>query len=128
MFKLGKRSKQRLLGVHPGMVRVVGRAIQLTGIDFTVGEGLRTMKRQRKLVARGKSRTLRSRHLTGHAVDLWALHPDTGKVTWDWEFYWPIVKAMTAASHQLGIPIESGANWKSFRDGPHHQHPWSLYK
>ena len=66
--------------MHPDLVRVVERAIQITTQDFRVQEGLRTRERQAELVARGASRTMNSRHLTGHAVDLVAL--GGGEVSW----------------------------------------------
>jgi len=69
-FKLGKKSRERLIGVHPDLIRVVERAIELTDVDFTVLEGIRSKSRQEKLVASGASQTMNSRHLTGHAVDL----------------------------------------------------------
>ena len=72
-FHLGTRRRARLEGVHPDLVRVVERAIELTEVDFTVLEGLRNVSRQKELVAAGASQTMNSRHLTGHAVDLGAL-------------------------------------------------------
>lgn len=125
MFKLGKFSRERLSGVHPDLVSVVKRAIQITAVDFQVTEGLRTMARQKKLVASGASLTFRSRHLTGHAVDLapWV----GGTVRWDWPLFYPVGEAMEQAGKELGIPIEWGARWKKFRDGPHFQLPWREY-
>jgi len=35
-YTLGKRSLQNLSGVHPDMVAVVKRAIEITDKDFTV--------------------------------------------------------------------------------------------
>ena len=69
-YQLGTRSKQKLSGVHPDMVAVVSRAIELSEQDFSVLEGIRHINRQRELVKTGKSTTMNSRHLTGHAVDL----------------------------------------------------------
>jgi len=126
-FILGKRSRTRLKGVHPDLVAVVELAIKRTQIDFTVGQGLRTLREQKRLLKEGKTTTLNSRHLTGHAVDLWALHPDTGRISWDWDYYYPIADAMKAAAKELGIPIEWGGDWKSFKDGPHFQLPWGKY-
>jgi peptidoglycan L-alanyl-D-glutamate endopeptidase CwlK len=122
---LSARSLQRLNGVHPDLVRVVKRAIELTGVDFAVTEGLRTLARQRELVTAGASQTLRSRHLTGHAVDLVALVG--GKVRWDWPLYPRIAESMKAAAKELNVPIEWGGDWKSLRDGPHFQLPWKAY-
>jgi peptidoglycan L-alanyl-D-glutamate endopeptidase CwlK len=124
-FKLGLRSKQRLKGVHPHLVKVVERAIQISEVDFTVLEGLRTYERQRQLVKAGASQTYRSRHLTGHAVDIGAWVG--GSVRWDWPLYDKIAGAMKAAAKELRIHIEWGGDWKSFKDGPHFQLPWSAY-
>jgi peptidoglycan L-alanyl-D-glutamate endopeptidase CwlK len=124
-FALGARSKERLKGVHPDLVRVVERAIQLTEVDFTVLEGLRTAARQQQLVKSGASKTLRSRHLTGHAVDLAAVID--GEVRWDWPLYHRIAKAVKQAAAELKVPIEWGGDWRTFKDGPHWQLPWKQY-
>lgn len=124
-YKLGMRSTFRLRGVHPDLVRVVHRAIELTTVDFTVLEGLRTQDRQHELVAQGASKTMRSRHLTGHAVDLGAMI--YGTVRWDWPLYYKIAEAMKTAALELKIPIEWGGDWESFKDGPHYQLPWKEY-
>ena len=116
-FKLGERSLSRLQGVHPDLVKVVKRAIELTTIDFTVLEGLRSPERQRQLYEAGASQTLKGRHLTGHAVDLGAWVGD--EVRWDWPLYHQIANAMKAAATELGIPIVWGGDWKTFKDGPH---------
>ena len=113
-YKLGKRSKQKLSGVHPDMVAVVKRAIEITEQDFTVIEGIRNINRQRELYKAGKSTTMNSRHITGHAVDL-APWP----ISWDWEDFYPIAEAMKAAAEELEIDIVWGGDWKSFPDGPH---------
>ncbi|MGF1762450.1 M15 family metallopeptidase [Aliivibrio kagoshimensis] len=125
MYRLGQRSLERLTGVHPDMVRLVKRAIQITAIDFSVGEGVRELERQRELFNEGKTTTLNSRHLTGHAVDLWAL--DGGVVSWDWKFYHQIADAMKQASRELNIPIIWGGDWTSFKDGPHFELSWEKY-
>ena len=124
-FALGTRSRERLKGVHPDLVRVVERAIQLTEVDFTVLEGLRTAARQQQLVKSGASKTMRSRHLTGHAVDLGAVID--GEVRWDWPLYHKIAKAVKQAAAELKVPIEWGADWRTFKDGPHWQLPWRNY-
>ena len=117
MFKLGKRSIERLQGVHPDLVRVVERAIDLTPVDFTVLEGLRSPERQQTLVASGASQTLNSRHITGHAVDLGAWVDN--QVDWSWPLYTKIANAMKAAASELGVSIVWGGDWRTFKDGPH---------
>tara|TARA_R110000868_G_scaffold85033_1_gene239519 strand:- start:178 stop:558 length:381 start_codon:yes stop_codon:yes gene_type:complete len=117
VFKLGKRSIERLQGVHPDLVRVVERAIDLTPVDFTVLEGLRSPERQQTLVASGASQTLNSRHITGHAVDLGAWVDN--QVDWSWPLYAKIANAMKAAAKELGVSIVWGGDWRTFKDGPH---------
>lgn len=121
-YKLSLRSRQRLSGVHPDLVAVVKRAIEITEQDFSVTEGIRHIERQRMLVATGKSTTLNSRHLTGHAVDL-VPYP----VSWDWEYFYPIADAMKQAAKELEVDLEWGGDWKSFKDGPHFQLSWKKY-
>ena len=116
MYQLGKKSKKKLEGVHPDLVKVVERAIEITEQDFTVLEGLRDIERQRELVNTGKSTTMNSRHLTGHAVDI-APWP----ISWDWEYFYPIADAMKQAAEELEVDLEWGGDWKSFPDGPHYQ-------
>lgn len=122
-FYLGKRSKRRLDGVHPDLVRVVARAIELTDVDFAVLEGMRTKARQEELVRAGASTTMNSRHLTGHAVDLGAWV--AGGIRWDWPLYYAIAAAMKRAAAELNVPLEWGGDWKTFKDGPHFQLPWT---
>jgi len=116
-FRLSQRSKDRLKGVHPDLVRVVELAISLTSVDFAVTEGLRTRERQAQLLKEGKSKTMNSRHITGHAVDLAAWVG--GTVNWDFTNYTKIAEAMKKASQQLSVPIVWGGDWKTFKDGPH---------
>ena len=115
-YALGSRSLQNLSGVHPDLVAVVKLAISKTTQDFTVLEGIRNINRQRELVKTGKSTTMNSRHLTGHAVDL-APWP----ISWDWEYFYPIADAMKEAAEELDVNLEWGGDWKSFPDGPHYQ-------
>ena len=129
-FELSKRSRDRLRGVHPDLIRVVERAIQITDVDFTVTEGLRSLSRQKQLVKSGASTTMNSRHLPapdglGHAVDLAAVID--GNIAWDWPLYAKIAKAMKQAARELGVPIEWGGDWRTFKDGPHFQLPWKTY-
>ena len=130
MFALGQRSINNLVGVHPDLVKIVQRAIQLSQVDFTVTCGVRTIAEQKVLVAAGASKTMNSRHIPGKdgyskAVDLAALI--SGQVRWDWPLYSKLAEAMKAASKELGIPLEWGGDWKTFKDGPHFQLPAKFY-
>ena len=125
MYTFGSRSLARLEGVHSDLVRVMNRAISTSNLDFTILEGLRTPERQRRLVASGASKTFKSRHLTGHAVDIAPLIE--GKVSWDWPLYHKLALIVKAAAAHEGVKIEWGGDWKSFKDGPHYQLPWRDY-
>ena len=105
---LSSRCELRLAGVHPDLVRVVRRAAE-GGAIFRVEEGLRTVERQRQLVAKGASQTMASRHITGHAVDLLPLVD--GQPTFNWDFYFPLADAFRAASIAEGVPVVWGGAW-----------------
>lgn len=124
-YTLGSRSRANLAGVHPDLVRVVERAIERSEIDFTVTEGLRTATRQAQLLAAGASRTMQSRHLTGHAVDLAALVG--GQVRWDWPLYARLAAAMKAAAAELGVALVWGGDWRTLKDGPHFELDRKVY-
>jgi peptidoglycan L-alanyl-D-glutamate endopeptidase CwlK len=116
-YKLGLRSRMRLKGVNPDLIKVVELALTYSPHDFTITEGLRTRERQAKLVKAGASRTMNSRHITGHAIDFAVLVG--GKVRWDWPLYPPVGDAFKRAGRELGIPVVWGGDWPRLRDGPH---------
>ncbi|MES2860974.1 MAG: M15 family metallopeptidase [Pseudomonadota bacterium] len=116
-FRLSARSRARLNGVHPALVDVVEAAIQKTPVDFMVTEGLRSPTRQAALVRAGASRTLNSRHITGHAVDVAAVVD--GAIRWDWPLYPRIAETIKAAAKARGVAIVWGGDWPRLRDGPH---------
>jgi len=151
-YQLGRRSRAELQGVHPDLVRVVERAIEITAQDFAVHDGIRTEDEQRDLVARGASKTMRSRHLTGHAVDL--VPYIQGRLRWKWAPIYRVVEAVRQAARELAIPIVWGCCWdrdlrgedgppeevaaryrarrkargrRAFMDGPHVQLPHDQY-
>ena len=114
MFKLSQRSLNKLDGVHPDLVAVVKHAIEITDVDFGVTYGVRTVEEQEKLVASGRSQTMKSKHLiqdTGysHAVDLVAY--DGSDVVWEINVYDNICDAMARAADELEVPVKWGAAW-----------------
>lgn len=151
-FKLGNRSLSELEGVHPDLVSVVKRAIELTLQDFSVHDGIRTLAEQQELVNRGASTTMKSRHITGHAVDL--VPYINGKLRWEWEPIHKIADAVRTAAQDLNVPIRWGGAWdrrltdlddspedivadyaarrrragkRVFLDGPHYELPIDVY-
>lgn len=118
-FTLGAKSQSRLVGVHPRLVAVVQRAIELTEQDFTVQEGLRSIATQRDYVRRGVSKTMNSKHLKqadgfGHAVDLvpWI----NGQPRWEWPPIYRIARAMDDAAQALGVQLIWGGVWDKRMD------------
>jgi peptidoglycan L-alanyl-D-glutamate endopeptidase CwlK len=122
---MNQRSVKNLQGVHPDLVSVIYRANELDPDSFVVIEGLRTHYRQAELFARKATRTMKSRHLTGHAVDLMALVNGEGR--WDWPLYAEIAKTVKEAARIEGVPIAWGGDWTSFKDGPHFELPHNKY-
>tara|TARA_R110002153_G_scaffold12867_1_gene48142 strand:+ start:2063 stop:2686 length:624 start_codon:yes stop_codon:yes gene_type:complete len=119
MRAYSKRSLSSLKGVHPDLRRVIDRALQSSPLDFAVIEGLRTKERQKHLVASGASKTMNSRHLTGHAVDLLPIDPNTGKGEFAWPLYDKLGPAVKEAARKEGVPIIWGGDWRTLKDGPH---------
>ena len=146
-YTLGQRSMKRLRGAQPALRRVVQYAIMVTSVDFTVLEVVRSTERQRKLFATRATRTMNSRHLTGHAVDLGAYVDRT--IRWDWPLYFDIAEAMKRASEAEDVELVWGGAWdqvltgndltpiemnrqyilsnNSFPDGPHFELSWRKY-
>lgn len=130
-FKFSKRSEENLNGVHPDLVKVARLALTLSKRDFTVIEGVRTKARQQQLFKSGATKTMNSRHLTGHAIDI-VPYPLDWK---DTKAFGELAKAMFEASRQLKIPIRWGGDWnrngrsddETFYDGPHFELLKAIY-
>lgn len=119
-FKFSSASEAKLVGVHPDLVRVVRRALELSTRDFKVLEGVRSLKRQQDLYAQGRTRpgkivtwTLKSNHFVntttgfGHAVDLF---PEP----YDWEnraAFDELGAVMLKAAAEEKVKIRWGADW-----------------
>lgn len=117
MFKLSQRSRRKLEGVHSDLCLVVSRALLYSPVDFGITEGLRSATRQAYLVSVGRSKTIKSKHLRGRAVDI-VCYVD-GQVTWKLDYYRDATDAFKRAAKELGIGIRCGIDWESFVDGPH---------
>jgi len=126
MYTFGNSSLSLMEGVHPLLRECAELALSYGILDLTVPPygGLRTIKDQRKLVAKGASKTLTSLHLVqssgfGHALDL-APYP----IDWDNEARFNMAGAlMFRAAGEIGMPLEWGGMWKTFKDFPHFQLP-----
>jgi len=121
-YTLGNKSRAELAGVHPKLVALVERAIQLSAQDFSVHDGLRTEAEQREYVRRGVSKTMASQHMKqadgfGHAVDLVPFI--NGQLRWEWKPIYQIAAAVRAAAVELGVDLIWGGVW----DRPFEQLP-----
>lgn len=125
-MKLTPKDRERLKGVHPDLVRVIERAAEITDCPFCILEGKRTLARQKKLFEQGATKTLNSRHLTGHAIDVAPLDKK-GQASFSWPLYYPLAKIIKQAAKEVGVPIVWGGDWKGFVDGPHWELPWKTY-
>jgi peptidoglycan L-alanyl-D-glutamate endopeptidase CwlK len=141
-YTFSKKSKSKLKGVHPDLVAIANYAIEHTEYDFSILEGVRSVSRQKELVSTGKSQTMNSRHITGHAIDI-VPYP----VSWEWDDFYPVCDVFLKASRELNIPLRWGGNWKvndlrkwrgtskllhskyrgSFPDAPHFELPRRFY-
>ena len=131
---LNATSRGRLEGVHPDLLRVLDRAVELTKVPFGIPPygGKRTQAEQDALYAKGRTapgdivtNTRNSYHLTGRAVDV-VPKPDGWSapgVDWSARRFDPIARAFKQAGKELGVPIEWGGDWKRFKDRPHFQLP-----
>lgn len=125
MYTFNERSLKNLVGVHEKMQSLMHSCIQTSPYNFIITEGLRSPTRQQKLVDEGKSKTLNSRHLTGHAIDL-AILKD-GKVVWDIQDYITLSKHIKAKAKEADIALVWGGDWKTFVDGVHYELDRKVY-
>jgi peptidoglycan L-alanyl-D-glutamate endopeptidase CwlK len=129
-FKFSARSLRELEGIHPDLRKVTDLALELSEVDFIITDGKRTLAEQKKHVANGASKTMRSRHLTGHAVDYVAYVKADGnkmKISYSWSYMKKVADAFKAASATLKIPVDWGGDWKKFKDSPHIELKKSVY-
>lgn len=127
--KTDAASRARLVEVNTVLNRLFTRCASYGLGPFSITEGMRTRERQVELVESGASKTLNSRHLTGHAVDVGLWVQLDGKLTlrWDWPLYEQFAQHVQLHADALGIKIVWGGSWKTFKDGPHFQLDEKIY-
>jgi peptidoglycan L-alanyl-D-glutamate endopeptidase CwlK len=120
-----ERSLKNLKGIHPDLRRVMDRALQESPVDLVINEGLRTLARQKHLLSIKATTTLKSRHITGHAIDFYAwVDLDADSKVEFVEMSNPrlmkqIAEAIKAAAIKEKVAIVWGGDWRTFKDGPH---------
>lgn len=127
-IRFSRISEQRLVNLHPELVRVLRRALSYGVIDFTITETLRTAERQRELVAKGASKTLKSKHLAGPDGKARASDCVPWPVDWDDKMRFHVLAGLVfAAAAEEGVKIRWGGQWdneftqsaNAFQDLPH---------
>jgi peptidoglycan L-alanyl-D-glutamate endopeptidase CwlK len=113
---LDPRSLDKLQGVRPELVGVIKAASEQ--VKFRVTEGLRSKERQKILVAQRKSKTLNSRHITGHAIDFIAIGED-GVATYDMDDMRRVAEVIKTCATEQGVKIQWGGDWPGAWDSPH---------
>lgn len=123
--KLGKSSLAKLETIKPELKQVCLKAFENMPFDITVLEGIRSVERQKELVAQKASKTMKSKHLTGDAVDL-APYPINWK---DIKRFNQMAEVVLSAAKELKVNVVWGGNWSTnphdpkgtFVDCPHFQ-------
>ena len=133
-FRLSHFSLDKLKNVHPDLIKVVKLAITLTDTDFSVISGVRDLEKQSEFLKNGTTKTLNSRHLTGHAVDLMPYTKDGVSIIGktlnqkeNWHYFVSVADAMKKAANQLIVDLIWGGNWKTIIDGYHFELSWKNY-
>ena len=114
---MNARSLMLLAKAHPDLRRLMIEAAKECPVELEISEVMRTLARQASLVKAGASKTMTSRHLTGHAADFYV--NVNGKLRWDWPLYVIAATHIKKVATAFDIRIVWGGDWKGFRDGPH---------
>lgn len=117
-YRFGDRSLKELATVKPALQQLAQRAIELSPIDFTIVQGIRTVAQSAQNIKNGTSflkDPSKSKHVTGDAIDFAPLKG--GKIDWnDLEAFQTVAMAFFEASEQLNIPIIWGGWWRGPKD------------
>ena len=118
-WEFSPRSNREMKGIHPKLRKIADLALEYSELDFIVTDGKRTIKEQRAYVRSGASKTMRSKHLTGRALDFVSMVE--GRISWESRPMTSVARAFKKASKELGIPITWGGDWTGSWDKPHIQ-------
>ena len=125
--KFSKTSIERMNGVHPRLIEVAHRALEISPIDFGIPQdgGFRTAARQRELFERKPKVTNkdgvvhRSKHQTGRALDFYAFVDN--EASWDKHHLAIVGASFLRAAADVGVKLWWGGLWPNFKDYPHVQ-------
>ena len=119
-WKFSRTSLGKLERVHPDLVRIAHFALSVSPVDFGITCGHRTAEEQERLMAAGKSKTRRSKHLRDPAEAVDVVAWKDGRINWgegeDFDLYCQIADAFgQAANDACDRPVEIrwGGAWAS---------------
>lgn len=110
-------SLRNLKDIHPDLRKFADAVLAKATWKLRVTEGRRTIARQKQLVAQKFSKTMKSRHITGHAIDVvpYVDFDRDGKIEtselYRKEAFMQLIPIAKAVSKELGIPIVFGYDW-----------------
>lgn len=108
-YKFGERSLEEMVGVRPRLIWTIKFALEICQVDFGVYDGKRTQGEQAEFVRTGVSKTLKSKHLTGEAVDL--VPYINGQYRWEVRPMCLIARAMQISADKHDVNILWGGVW-----------------
>lgn len=122
--RFSQNSLDHMDGVHPKLIAIAHRALEISPIDFGIGEdgGFRTMSHQMRLHDRGASQKDGIRHKSTHqyggALDPapWVDGPSNDPI-----HYATVAAAFLVAAGEMGVKLWWGGLWPNFVDMPHLQ-------
>lgn len=119
-FKFSKNSMTRLNLSHNGirlnddLKMICYNALAMSDTDFGISETVRTVKRQEQLVKAGKSKTMKSKHLVGMAVDVVPWSPEIEDYTFEKEYFFSIAEAFRMAAANYDVKLRWGGAWHCY--------------
>jgi len=126
MYKFGKRSLDQRKTLHPKLQKIVDTTIKY--VDFSILEGVRSLDRQKELVAQGKSKTLKSKHLPDKNGQSRAMDLAPSPIDWNnRERFILFAGFILGIASSLNIKVVWGGDWNGdfdtkdtgFFDAPH---------
>jgi len=108
------RSDKHIQSFEPKTAALALRLIndlRAEGIPAYISSGRRTTSEQKALVAKGASKTLKSRHITGRAFDIDILGYGRDELP---QWFWDLV-----GQYGESLGLKWGGRFKGFYDGAH---------
>lgn len=108
----------------PTLRLLLMEAIKDSPIDFTVIETVRTIEKQKEYLAKGTTKTLKSRHIPDTNKSGYSEAADIAPYPINWQDisrFKKLSEHIKKKANQLGIPITWGGDFKTLVDMPHYE-------